>query len=285
MIKWKGRLKKAVNFVDGIGHRRVTTYAAAGAYYLFMSLVPIVVIICAVLPYTPLTQDMLLGVLDEYVPESMYALVAGIVEYVYKGSAPVLSLSIVLTVWAASSAMLAIMRGMDMAYDTVRRENYVVFRLRGCFYMVFFILATLISLCAMVYGAKILTFLRAGLKDTWLINTLFVIVKYGRYIVVTIFLTLAFALLYKWMPAKKLRLGRQFGGAVFTAVVWAGFSAVFSYYVSNSNKYGIYGFLGTILVAMLWIYYCMYFLLIGAYINRFLEIRRDGPSENIKEAE
>lgn len=279
MKKWKERYNRIYNFFAGIGDHRVPAYAAAGAYYLFMSLVPIVVIICSLLPYTPLTQDMILRVLNEYFPNSLYDLLAGIVDYVYEGSAAVLSVSIILTIWAASSAIAALMRGMDTAYDAVRKENYLVFRLKGYIYVIILILATLVSLCAMVYGAKILNLIRAGLKETWLINAMFIIVRYGRYLVVVVMLVLIFALLYKWIPAKKLRLRDQWYGAVFTAVAWAVFSAVFSFYVSVSNKYGIYGFLGTIMVAMLWMFYCMFFLLIGAYINRYIEIKKASSSK------
>ena len=277
--KWKQKIQRIVEFADGIGPRRVTTYAAACAYYLFMSLVPIVVIVCAVLPYTPLTQEALLEVLDEYVPNSLYALVSGIVDYVYEGSAGILSISIILTIWAASSAIVALMRGMDRAYDAERRENYIIFRIRGCFFVVLLILAMIVSLCVMVYGAKILNLARAEMRDTWLIDLSFFIVNYGRYFVVMIMLAFTFALLYKWMPAKKLKLREQWYGAAFTSVSWAAFSAVFSFYIGHSNKYGIYGFLGTIIVAMLWMYYCLYFLLIGAYINRYMEIKKTPSSE------
>ena len=33
--------------------------------------------------------------------------------------------------------------------------------------------------------------------------------------------------------------------------------------------FGVYGSLSTIIVVMMWLYFCMYLLLVGAHINRF----------------
>ena len=63
-------------------------------------------------------------------------------------------------------------------------------------------------------------------------------------------------------------------GSLFSAVSWMLFSYIFSFYVSLSNRFGAYGYIGTIMVAMMWLFYCFYFLLIGGYINRLLEQRR-----------
>jgi len=46
-----------------------------------------------------------------------------------------------------------------------------------------------------------------------------------------------------------------------------GFSALFSEYLNHSASFGIYGSLTTIIIALLWMYYCMYILLLGSYFN------------------
>lgn len=40
-------------------------------------------------------------------------------------------------------------------------------------------------------------------------------------------------------------------------------------YVSYGNGYSIYGSLTIIVIIMLWMYFCMYIILIGAYLNRY----------------
>jgi uncharacterized BrkB/YihY/UPF0761 family membrane protein len=48
-----------------------------------------------------------------------------------------------------------------------------------------------------------------------------------------------------------------------------------------SNQFGAYGFIGTFLVAMMWMYFCIYFLLIGGYLNHYLYLRQvpEAPAE------
>jgi len=281
MVKVKGILEGLQSFFDGMARRKISTYAAAGAYYLFMSLVPMVMLLCAVLQYTPLTEDLVMGVLSEYVPESMYSLVSSIVATVYSGGGAALTISIVLTVWSASKSMKAMMRGMDAAYNVDRTENYLVFSLRACLYMIVFVIVFILSLTVMVYGNKILNILRYFLPSSAAVDYIFNILRYLRFVVVMALLALVFLLLYRWMPAKSLKNRYQQSGAAFAAVIWVLFSSIFSFYISMSNQFGAYGVIGTILVAMMWMYFCIYFLLIGGYINHYLYMRNvpDVPVE------
>lgn len=256
-------------FSTGMASRKISTFSAAGAYYLFMSLVPMVMLLCAVMQYTPLTQDIVMDILAEYVPDSMYRIVERIVTTIYSGGGAALTISVVLTIWSASKSMKAMMRGMDAAYSVERKENYIVFSLRACLYMLVFAAVFILSLIVMVYGGKILNVIRYFLPGSAAVDYIFGLLKYLRFLVVMALLALVFMFLYHWMPALKLRYRYQWPGAAFTAVVWVIFSSIFSFYISMSNQFGAYGLIGTIIVAMMWMYFCIYFLLIGGYINHY----------------
>ena len=86
-----------------------------------------------------------------------------------------------------------------------------------------------------------------------------------------VILALLFAVLYTYLPNRKMAFIRQLPGAVFTSVAWAVFSYVFSIYLEYaSNMSVLYGSLTTLVVVMLWLYFCMYLLFIGAEINQYL---------------
>ncbi len=274
MSRFKKLFWGVVEFFDGIGARKIWTYAAAGTFYLFLSIVPIVALLASILPYTPLTQDVILSILDGAVPPTVYTLLEELVGHIYDSSTTTLSISAILSVWSASLSILAIMRGMDAAYDLKRRENAILFRLRACFFMVVMLASILVTLCAIVYGQKILTYIQSTLKETWAVNLLFTILQIGRYLVMLLVLFMVFICFYKWMPTGRRKLGRQWYGALFTTLSWLVFSSVFSVYVAVSDRYGIYGVLGTVIVAMLWMYYCLFFLLVGGYINRYVDVKR-----------
>ena len=266
-------------FFGGMGSRRITTYSAACAYYLFMSLVPVIMLLVAVLQYTPLTRDVVLEAIADYVPESLYEIVYFIVTSIFNGGRVALTVSILLTVWSASACMKALMRGMDSVYDAERREDYIRFSLRACIYMLIFVFILLLSFFVMVYGGKILDLIESLMLSNHSLDFLFTLAKHLRFLVILALLALVFSLLYKWMPARKLRFHRQLPGAVFSAVAWAAFSFIFSFYVSLSDKFGAYGYIGTIMVAMIWIFYCFYFLLLGGFINHYIEMKRAEPEK------
>ncbi len=266
-------------FFGGMGSRRITTYSAACAYYLFMSLVPVIMLLVSVLQYTPLTRDVVLEAVADYVPESLYEIVDYIVTSIYNGGRVALTVSILLTLWSASACMKALLRGMDSVYDAERREDYIRFSLRACFYMVIFVFILLLSFFVMVYGGQILDMIEDSMPANHSLDFLFTLAKHLRFLIILALLALVFSLLYKWMPAKKLKYRRQLPGAVFSAVVWAAFSFIFSFYVSLSDKFGAYGYIGTIMVAMIWIFYCFYFLLMGGFINHYIEMKRAGPEK------
>lgn len=266
-------------FFGGMGSRRITTYSAACAYYLFMSLVPVIMLLVSVLQYTPLTRDVVLEAAADYVPESLYEIVDYIVTSIYNGGRVALTVSILLTLWSASACMKALLRGMDSVYDAERREDYIRFSLRACFYMVIFVFILLLSFFVMVYGGQILDMIEDSMPANHSLDFLFTLAKHLRFLIILALLALVFSLLYKWMPAKNLKYRRQLPGAVFSAVVWAAFSFIFSFYVSLSDKFGAYGYIGTIMVAMIWIFYCFYFLLMGGFINHYIEMKRAGPEK------
>ena len=60
-------------------------------------------------------------------------------------------------------------------------------------------------------------------------------------------------------------------GAAFASVAWLAISRLVLVYVDIFPNISImYGSLAGIVIAMLWLYFCMYFLLLGAMVNYFL---------------
>ena len=272
------KLKKPVSAVasvfDMIGKKKVAVYAAASDYFLFMSLVPILMLLVSLIRYLPFDQADVLRIFADAVPASVYKVITPIVNSIYRSGSGVITVSVLLTLFSASSAMRAIMKGLDAVYEVERRENALVFFARAYVYMLILIVIIILSLGVMVYGGAALGWLHSILPNNGFVDGLFSLTKYMRYLLTLAILTLSFILLYRWVPAGEHRAACQWPGAVFCAVAWAVFSWVFSLYVSISDKFGAYGYIGTIMVAMMWMYYCFMFLLIGGCINAVIERRR-----------
>jgi membrane protein len=77
---------------------------------------------------------------------------------------------------------------------------------------------------------------------------------------------------YWALPVNKVKIKTAVPGAAFTAVIWMVLSFAVSYYINiiGLNTY-MYGSLGSVVILALWMYMCMYVMLIGAEINKLVE--------------
>ena len=79
-------------------------------------------------------------------------------------------------------------------------------------------------------------------------------------------------MLYRYLPNRRGRFRDQLPGAMFAAVGWMVISWVFSIYLDVFKGFSnMYGSLTTIVLIMLWMYFCMYCILIGGEFNVLME--------------
>lgn len=254
------------DFNRQMNRKNIGSFAASTAFFMFLSLVPILIMICTIIPYTPLTEENLLNGIVEILPEVLQPLIVSVVSDVYEKSAGVLSVAAVATLWSASRGVLALMRGLNEINSVEEKRNYFVVRGIASFYTLAMLAVLLLSLIINVFGNVLLDMIFARVPQT---RQLFNFVMNFRFLITWLIMTLLFAAVYAYVPNKKLRFRAQMPGAVFTAVVWSVFSWGFSIYVERINNLSTYGSLSIIVIIMLWLYFCMYIILIGAHINRY----------------
>ena len=96
-----------------------------------------------------------------------------------------------------------------------------------------------------------------------------------RYVIIFLYLVVMFSLLYRNFPNLTREKRRDYSffsqipGAVFTTVSWFALTIGISIYVTDFNGFSIYGGLIRLAVIMVWLYFCMVCLMIGAELNYF----------------
>lgn len=246
--------------------KNIAAFAASTAFFLFLSMIPLLMALCAILPYTRLTEVNLINAITQFTPDAMDALVISVVSDVYARSAGTITIFAIVTIWSASKAMLALIRGLNAVNDFEERRNYFVLRFIACFYTVIILIAMILALFVMVFGNVIVNFL---LRDIPPLHLFVQFIMHFRFLFSWAVLTLIFALIYAYVPNNKMRFKGQIPGAAFSAIMWSAASYAFSVYVDSFNGFGTYGGLTTIVILMFWFYLLMYILLIGAHINRY----------------
>lgn len=245
----------------------VNAYASSAAFFIFLSLIPIIILVCSFLPLTPLQKSDLMEAVKA-MPAPVVPMMVPLIDSLYNSTVGIMSFAAVVTVWSAGKGMLALMRGLNAMNGVVEDRNYVVQRIMASFYTIIMLALLLFSLVLMVFGNTLARVLGEHIPVlTGLLDFLMLFKPLLTWAV----LTVAFVVMYAFVPNKKLKLKGQIPGAVFSAVSWNLFSWGFSAYIETFNGFSIYGSLSAIVVIMLWLYSCMYLLLVGAHINRYAE--------------
>lgn len=257
-------------FLRDMKKENISTYASSAAFFIFLSLVPILIVICTVIPYTPLTRESLLGLILEIFPAKVEIIVTEIVDDVYQRSAGVLSVAALVTLWSAGKGILAVRTGLNAVNDVEEHRNYFVVRLVSSFYTLVFLLMIMLSIVILVFGNVLVEMVLVHLPG---LSALFSLLLHFRFLFVWLVLAVILAAFYAYLPDRKQSFGSQLSGAALGAAIWSIFSWGFSIYVSFGKPFNIYGSLSIIVITMMWLYICIYIIFVGAYINRYLNDR------------
>ena len=245
--------------------QNISAFAASTAFFLFLSLVPMLIMVCTIIPFTPLTEEHLLEAVTDITPPQLDGLAAGLISNVYDKSAGILSVAIIATIWSAGKGVMALMQGLNAVNDVEEHRNYFVIRGVASFYTLVMLLVLILSLFVMVFGEQLVILVWHRVPQ---LKRLISLILNFRFLFVWGILILLFSGIYAYVPDRKQKLKEQIPGAVFAAVSWSILSWGISMYLYFGNPYGIYGSLSVIIVVLLWMYFCMYIILVGAYFNK-----------------
>ncbi len=246
----------------------ISAHAASAAFFIFLSVFPMLMMISSILPYTHITESDLMSVATDILPSNIDPLAISIINEMYDKSVAILSLSAVFAVWSASKGMLALLRGLNSVEEVDETRNYFVLRLRSSFYTIIVLGVLVFSMIVIVFGNAFVQTAMQRLPHTrYFVDFLMSF----RYLFFLSFMVVVFACMYAYIPNQKQKLYMKLPGAVFSSVCWTVFSWGFSIYVDRFGDFDMYGSMTTIVVVMLWLYFCMYLFLIGGEINAFLQ--------------
>jgi membrane protein len=246
--------------------KNISSFAASTAFFLFISLIPILYLVCSILPYVNITQETLRQSIDAVLPGVIGVFLNSIIADVYGRSAGGISLAVLVMLWSAGKGMMALMRGLNAVNEVEEKKGYIYVRVIAAVYTILLIVAVVISMVFSGFGKYILKMFIDYIPGA---DILYAVLGRFRFLYGWIVLTLLFMLIYSYVPGKNQKFLLQMPGALFTAVIWNGFSFVFSAYLEYFGDFGIYGSLATVVIVLLWLYWMSYIVMAGAHINKY----------------
>lgn len=251
----------------------VTAIGAQLSYYLVLSIFPFIIFFLNILSYTPIAREDVLHSIIILMPLDTQRIVSSLlIETINTSNAPLLSVSAITGIWAASKGIMALIRVLNKAYDVEETRPYLELRLLAIVFTLALLALLTIVLLTLVFGEvlgnKLFDFL--GITQNFILFW-----QYFRVIISLLFMILIFTLMYRFIPSirngRKINLKHAIPGAVFTTLGWIVTSSIFSYYVNNFGNYSkTYGSLGGIVVLLIWLYLSSIIIILGGEINATL---------------
>ena len=248
------------------------------AYSMLLAFFPFLMFLLTVVGFSPIKSEDVLAGLKGILPKEAYSLIRKtVVEVVDTKNGHLLSLSLVFTVWSASSGLTAVIKGLNKAYDEEEKRSFIkvqIVAILNTIALVFMILAAFIFL---VFGNVLGKFIASHLAQ---LNGFWKMWDALRYFGVILNMILIFTVIYHFIPSRRLHWKEVLPGAIFTTIGWIVVSIGFAFYIDNFGNYSlIYGSLGAVFTLMTWLFISSIIILLGGELNATLAFDREGKEK------
>ncbi len=252
-------------------------FAAQVAFYLFLSITPIMIIVTQILGLFNINMDTALALIEGYTGKQVSSLVQGLFTFSSAGFTNVIFA--VIALWAGSRASFAIMRitNYTMSDGTSTGRNYFIERFRAIRTMAMTIITIVFAIVILIYGQLIFNAVLAVLHvdDTFSGDQTWMKL---RWVVGGILYFLMVSYNYWIMPTVRVTFRSIIPGSIFASVGLLVVTMAYSKYATSLAGYDIlYGALSSVIALMIWFFLIAWVLFLGVLCNK---VWSDSADEN-----
>ena len=248
----------------------VSAIAGQSALFIFLSVIPFLLFVFSIIQYLPISMSVAYQALRDILPDYMAPLANSVISELYTKSFNVTVISIIIAVYLAAQGFHCLTNGLNVVNNVPENRSWFTLRLQSMWYTVLFMTNALLVFILLIYGDRLQFFLTDHFKYFPL---LFQVIYKIRHLLLFLLLSLYFALVYIVLPNRKkakpnaITYQNQLPGAIFCTTSWYILAMGISFYVTNFSGLSIYGSLTRLAIAIIWLYFCMFMMMLGAEIN------------------
>ncbi len=264
---------------ENLLHVNIGVESAAMAYYMLLSIIPIVMLVSNILPLLPIPIDVIFNALEAILPENITEVLFPILRnYLGNFNGGALSVGLIILFWPASQMFSSIQRSLNVLYGAPVRRNVIFER----FFAIVIAMASILIVFAVsivfIFGEQVLRLVGEFFSlnlSTAIIDLSFV--KWGL-LFGTIFLLMSF--MYFAIPNVKWSFLYALPGGLFTTIGFVLISQLFSIYIHYAGRnLTANDAFGTLIVFMIWLYFIANVMILGGVLNvivyRFRHPKKD----------
>ena len=264
----KSFFKICRNFARQSKEDNLSSYASSIAFFIFLSIIPMVMLLFAIIPYTPAKPDILIEWIYNEFPHQSADYFVSIVNEISGRSIGLISVTAITTLWAAGKGINSLIAAFNAIDKNTDKRNGILVRIISSLYTLMFLGAVIVILVIVVGGNVLKEFI---IQHIPVASGVFSALVNFRSLISIGMMSFLFMICYSLLPYKKHKFRETFPGAILSSLVWTGFSYLFSFYIDKFNAFSMYGSLTTIIITLFWLYSCMYIMLIGCNMNRYFK--------------
>jgi membrane protein len=260
-----------------IQHHDCVGRAAELAYYFLFALFPFFLFLTTLLGYLPVPNlmDRILELLAQFLPgEALTLIQDNVRQLITDQRGGLLSFGFLAALWTSSSAITAVMEGLNRAYEV--EEERPFWKVRGLAILLTLGLSLLIivAMILLTFGPQIGGWIAGYMGLGSLLEVAWNLLRWP---VIVCFLILAMAVLYYFGPDVEQEWKWITPGSVWAVLGWIVASLGFAFYVNNFGSYNkTYGSIGAVIVLLTWMYVTGFIILVGGEINAEIEHAAQG---------
>ena len=254
--------------VREIGADEVMQRAAALSYYFLFALFPALLFLTALLGFLPLAglQERLMAYARDVMPADAASTIERTLSEVLRARrTSLVSLGLIVTLWASSSGMVSLMSTMNVVYDITEPRPWWKRRLIAIALTLAFSAFIVAALVLVVFGPLI----GAGVANRLGLGALFTATwNLVSWPIVAGCALVGIELVY-WLAPGRQRPWRWITpGATLALAAWIAMSFGLRRYVAHVANYSAtYGSIGGVIVLMFWLYLSSVVFLVGAEVD------------------
>ena len=261
-----------ISLLDECYKDDVLGHAAQLAFYFLFALFPMLIFLAALVGYLPIPHllDRMIDSLSQVLPTMAIVLVRQTLLEITRGQrGGLLGFGLIVTVWAASSGVHALINSLNVAYSVKKLRAWWQDRLLAIALTFGFSLLIIAALAIIFFGGYLGDFLTHEYQLGLTFRTGWALLQWPTMVLFVLF---GLELLYFSAPHRSMKWRWWTPGASFALVAWLVISFAFKWYVTRIANYTLtYGSLGSVMALMFWLYLTSIAILIGGAINGLLE--------------
>lgn len=268
------------NIISDIDRNKIISHASEASFFIVVSSIPFAVLLISLgTQLIPIAWPDIMASVEAWLPDSFVTILEYIIaDLRLESTVPSISIALLTTLISASRGVRAVTSCLSSIYSVDDSTGYIEKMLRSLMYSVLLALLILATLVILVFGESIRNIIALRFSFISAVIDAALVLRGFLFCVI---LTLFFALLYHTMSysrrARIQKYSQHLPGAAFASAGWMVFSFGYSQYLKYfPNESYIYGTLAVIVIMLLWLYFCMIILLLGAQLNVMISDRRSG---------